>query len=527
MRRRPLFIAAFVAAVALVVTALVIVLHTKPISTRLGKAVSGPTQIEGYGHIKLAAHVYLPGGPGPHPLLVIPGSWGASAERYSAAAKMFTADGYIVISYAQRGIEKSQGQIDLMDEPTQRDVSRVITWALNHEPVVPTNIAALGLSYGGGASLLAAERDPRIKAVVAMSTWTDLMQAYFPNGTPNRLALQTLYDKQSVARLSPQAAQFHTAFAAGDYASAAADLRALSASRSPITNVDALNRNNTAVMIVNDYQDSYFDPAQLTTFFDKLTSPKRLMLGAGDHGTQETPGLNGQASPLWDSARKWLDHFTRGVRNGIETQPTVQLLDMTTNVVHDSPTFPTAGDKTLYLGGGDAVALAAVPLVGWTKTIAAGIPTTANVAPLELGFYPYRPVKNVALATVSRTAAAVWSGASLGVPTTIVGQPHLHVTVTPSVLQASLFVHLYDVAPSNQGSLITTSAYSITDATPRLGAPVDVALETIAYTVPAGHHLAVVIDTVDAKFASFSSVGQTVTFTSPVSDPARLVIATA
>lgn len=520
-----MFIAAFVLAVAMTVTALVIGLRNKP-TTTLGKAVSGKTQIEGFGAVKIAAHVYLPVGPGPHPLLVVPGSWGASAERYAAMAKLFTDDGYIVIAYAQRGIGASQGQIDLLAEPSQRDVSRIITWALNHEPVDPHNIAALGLSYGAGASLLAAERDPRIKAVVAMSTWTDLTQEYFPNATPNTPAIQTLYDRASVARLSPEVAQFHAAFAAGNYAAAASDLDLLSPSRSPITNVAALNRNNTAVMIVNDYQDSYFDPAPLTSFFDKLTTPKRLMLGAGDHGTLETPGLNGQPSPLWDNARKWLDHYVRGVTNGIDKQPAVQLLDMTTNIVHSAATLPSSRNKTLYLGGGDSGTLATAPLPGWTKTIHAGLPTTANAAPLEVGIYPYRPVTNVRLATVSPTAGAVWDGAALAAATTIVGQPLLHMTVTPSAAKASVFVHLYDVNTQGLAALVTTSPYSITNATAAVAMPVDITLQTIAYTVPAGHHLAVVIDTVDPKFASFSSIGQTVTFTSSATDPSRLEIST-
>lgn len=527
MRRRPVFLIAFVVVVAAVVTTLVIVLRNNQPKTTLGQPTSGATKIQGYGGtIELAAHVYLPAGAGPHPLLVIPGSWGASAERYAQAAKPFTQDGYVVVSYAQRGIGKSGGQLDLGAEPTQRDVSRVITWSINHEPVDPNEVAVLGLSYGGGMSLMAAERDPRIKAVVAMSTWTNLEQAYFPNGTPNRLMVQTLFNASTVVRLAPAVKSFYTAFASGNYAAAQADMSAISPGVSPITNISSLNRHKTPIMIVNDYQDSYFVPSQLTAFFDALTVPKRLVLGPGDHGTLEFPGLDGQPSAIWDNARKWLDHYVRGDSNGIENQAEVQLEDLNTGATHGFTEFPAADPKSLYLGGGDTGALTSTKSAGWTRTITSGVPTVANVSPLELDVIPYRRVERVPVNAISRAAAATWNSGPLPSAVTIVGQPTLHVSVSLFAAQASLFVHLYDVTPSGLGDLITTSTYSIANATPNQPKAYDIPFETTAYTLPAGHHLSVVIDTTDTKFASLGTRGEQIAFTSSAADPSRLVVAT-
>jgi predicted acyl esterase len=133
----------------------------------------------------------------------------------------------------------------------------------------------------------------------------------------------------------------------------------------------------------------------------------------------------------------------------------------------------------------------------------------------------------VQLALVSRFAAGVWTGPVVPRATTIAGQPAVHAIVTLSAKQGSLFVHLYDVAPSGLASLITTSAYSVANGTAGATTPLDISLEPIAWTVPAGDHLALVIDTVDSKFASLSTVGGTVTFSSPAADPSRLVIPTA
>ena len=213
MRRRPMFLAAFVAAVA---------------SGRHGARDRAAQQADDDARQARSAArrrsrdtagrrsrrtSTCPAGPGPHPLLGHPGQLGRvrrAVQRRVEAVHRRRLHRHRLRAARHRRVA---GQIDLGGDPTQRDVSRMITWALNHEPVDPNKIAALGLSYGAGMSLLAAERDPRIKAVVAMSTWTNLMQAYFPNGTPEPARMQTLYGPTTVARLSPEGLQFHTAFA--------------------------------------------------------------------------------------------------------------------------------------------------------------------------------------------------------------------------------------------------------------------------------------------------------------------------
>ena len=43
-------------------------------------------------------------------------------------------------------------------------------------------VAMVGISYGAGLALLGADRDQRIKAVVAMSGWTEFINALFKGG---------------------------------------------------------------------------------------------------------------------------------------------------------------------------------------------------------------------------------------------------------------------------------------------------------------------------------------------------------
>ena len=50
-----------------------------------------------------------------------------------------------------------------------------------------------GISYGAGISLLAAAHDRRVRAVAALSTWTDMAASLYPNGTTSTASLGGLF----------------------------------------------------------------------------------------------------------------------------------------------------------------------------------------------------------------------------------------------------------------------------------------------------------------------------------------------
>ncbi|MGH3523147.1 MAG: CocE/NonD family hydrolase C-terminal non-catalytic domain-containing protein, partial [Mycobacterium sp.] len=84
---------------------------------------------------------------------------------------------------------------------------------------------------------------------------------------------------------------------------------------------------------------------------------------------------------------------------------------------------------------------------------------------------------------------------------------------------ASLFAYLYDVDAGGTGRLITTGTVTLTGA-----GPADINLEPISWTVPAGHHVSVVVDTVDPRYLGRSVPGSTVTIGSTAADPATLSV---
>lgn len=480
--------------------------------------------IPGDGGTPLRAFVITPSGPGPFPLLVMPSSWGAPDLEYvGAGAKLAYQSGYEVVSYASRGFYDSGGQIDVAGPQTMADVSDVIDWALAHTPADPNEIGVAGISYGGGQSLLALAQDPRIKAVAAMDAWTDLAASLYPNQTVSSIGADGLLAIGNLTgRPGPDLQQIEKDYLAGDIA----DILPLTPIRSAGTKIDAINSRHAAVMIANDWEDSLFPPAQLVSFFNQLTGPKRLMLEPGDHGTASAPGAIGLPNDVWDSATQWFDHYLKGAPNGIDSQESVQLKPANGGGWHGYPdwTAATAGASTHYLSGSG---FASGPSTGWSHTIAAGVDTIADSGiPLVSGAlqeYANIPV-GVAIPLVARGLASVWSGPMATHATTVTGAPHLHATITPSAPNTSLFAYLYDVNPLGLGSLITDTPDTLLNA--KAGQPItlDLDLRPISWTVPAGDHLALVVDTVDPRYTSMSTVGSTVTFASPASDPSWLRI---
>ncbi len=97
--------------------------------------------------------------------------------------------GYWVISYDHRGFGSSEGEIHLMDPKFEvEDFSSVIDWAEENLPGLARDaqgdvlVGGVGESYGGGVQILASMKDPRIDAIVPITTWFNLEQVMAPNG---------------------------------------------------------------------------------------------------------------------------------------------------------------------------------------------------------------------------------------------------------------------------------------------------------------------------------------------------------
>ncbi|MFD7418523.1 CocE/NonD family hydrolase C-terminal non-catalytic domain-containing protein, partial [Kitasatospora purpeofusca] len=91
----------------------------------------------------------------------------------------------------------------------------------------------------------------------------------------------------------------------------------------------------------------------------------------------------------------------------------------------------------------------------------------------------------------------MWQSERYATAQRIRGTSALHTTVTATKSSGTLVAYLYDVGPLGIGKLVSNAPYTFHGQTPGRPFPVDLELYSTAYDVPAGHRLALVIDTVD------------------------------
>lgn len=112
----------------------------------------------------------LGAGSSPAPAVVVMHGWGASAGDMLPAGRMLAEAGFPTLVVDARCHGRSDSD-DFASMPRfAEDVETAVAWLRRQSYVDPERVALLGHSVGAGASLLAASRDPRIAAVVSVSS---------------------------------------------------------------------------------------------------------------------------------------------------------------------------------------------------------------------------------------------------------------------------------------------------------------------------------------------------------------------
>jgi predicted acyl esterase len=490
-------------------------------------------RIPGWDGTELGALVLVPKGQGqgPFPLVVMPASWAMPNLEYLGRATVLASHGYVVVSYTSRGFWDSAGKIDIAGAPTIEDASAVIDWALANTPANPDAIGISGISYGAGTSLLAAARDPRIKAVAALSGWADLQASLYANNTVSKQGVAMLVAAGTLTgRAGPELAAITSRVAKGDYDGAVEGFLPQAASRGAVNEVEQINQNGAAILLANSFNDGLFPPNQYVDFYQKLTVPKRLMLSQGDHATVELPGALGLPSTVYDTMERWFDHYLKGAANGVPEENSVRVKAIDGEWLEYPNWEATQTGTTVYglskprgllrptgsLGSADAA--------GWTYRITTGIPTVANSGVVMISglLQSLGLPATASIPLVARTGAGVWSGPVYSSERTLVGAPELQLTVTPSQKNVSVVAYLYDVNALGYGTLLSHKPYSLRNAEPGLPYTLAFAMETTASKIKAGHHLVLVVDTIDPRYQEATSFGGSLTFSSPSKAPSRL-----
>eukprot|EP01064_Diplonema_japonicum_P036944 TRINITY_DN84_c0_g2_i2.p1 TRINITY_DN84_c0_g2~~TRINITY_DN84_c0_g2_i2.p1 ORF type:complete len:532 (+),score=168.31 TRINITY_DN84_c0_g2_i2:52-1647(+) len=283
------------------------------------------------------------------PLIIFINSWGAPSEEYISPVNRFAKKGYVGLEYEARGFFGSGGQIGTAGPDDWKDITAVITWALQKWPMAdPDNIALGGISYGAGLSLMGAGNDSRVKAVLALSGWKNMIDALWWQYAPSLVWSDILVGgANSTGNVPPILYQMQHNLL--NYENVNATL-AWGDLRSPDHFLTQLNSRKVPIFISNNQEDNLFHSNFQLDFWEQLQGPKRLFLNQGTHAEAElrglVPGQNDTA--IWDACDDWLDHFLKGVQNNIEKPPLVRITlgNKEVEMVHE--TFDTWPPSTGY-----------------------------------------------------------------------------------------------------------------------------------------------------------------------------------
>ncbi|SHN42387.1 CocE/NonD family hydrolase [Cryptosporangium aurantiacum] len=477
--------------------------------------------LAGHDGIKLGANVVTPTSPGPHPLIVLPGSWGGGNTQNLLWSTELAKRGMIAVNYATRGAGDSGGTVDFAGPDDVRDVRSVINWALANTDADPARIGLAGISYAGPIMLNAAAADPRIKAVVMTSGLVDIEEMLIRQET--RYGLLALGFRVTAAITARTAPDFNTMLDDFFANRNMDELRAWARERSPVTRLDALNRNGTAVYMAHAWNDSVARNGQIMRFYDRLTGPKRLELYPGDHVSPELTGVLTLPNEAFDTLYRWLEVHVAGVRNPADVATPIRLRPRTPDRSGPLETYRSTAEfeapATRYGLGAPGTALAPGETSAWQSSITAD--STTSDAGITMGTSTLEALTGrpptVWLPGVDRRRALLWQSAPLARATKLRGTVDLHLTVVPNDAVGTVFGYLYAVDGAGTGELINHASFTWTGATPGRARTIDVRFDPMAFDVPAGRRLALVVDAKDLMYLDENTTGETLRFTGPAS----------
>ncbi|WP_328383133.1 alpha/beta fold hydrolase [Streptomyces sp. NBC_00400] len=474
--------------------------------------------IQGDGGTTLKANVFTPAGADGarrYPVIVLPTSWSMPQIEYMAQAKKLAEAGYVVVGYNSRGFWQSGGEIDTAGPKDVADASKVIDWTLAHTPADPQKVGMGGVSYGAGISLLASAFDKRIKAVAALSGWGDLVGSIYSGRTEHRQAASFLGGTgELTGRPSPEFRTIMKDFLASNL-DKEKDLIAWGRKRSPATYLDKINANGAAIMLGNAWGDSIFPPNQTADFYEKLTGPKRLEFRPGDHATAEGLGLFGLPNDTWTDTQRWFDHYLKDADNGVDRESPVLLKSRSTGAYEGYRSWKDVPSAQRRIELGDSKQLH----TNWDSGANGGLVILSSMLDQ---FLRLPPMASIPL--LPRSLAAVWQSERYDTGQRVRGTARLHTTLTSTAESGTAIAYLYDVGPLGIGKLVTHAPYTFHGKTPNQPFGVDLDLFSTAYDVPAGHRLAVVVDTVDPLYNEHNPSGARLTFSSPANDPSYVSV---
>lgn len=399
--------------------------------------------------MRLHADVYLPESPVgeaapetfPAILLLSP-YWGTGTQGapemgympYDFLVQRLLPRGYAVVYGDLAGNGGSSGCWDFMG-PVERRAAVAMVEAVAAQAWSDGKVGMMGLSYDGMTQIMAAsDQAPHLTTVVPAAALTSAYSGLYMNGAHYGGGWHATIANYEATTLQPPVGPFgsnparvpgwmetvqqspqclasnHAGDATGAYSDwyAERDYRALGA------------QVKASVFVIQGFFDPAVKPDNYGAWFEGVPTLKKAWLGFWFH--QYPTAANGGRDDLYLTLHRWFDHTLKGVDNGIDREPVVDVQDSQGGWRHEAAWPPKDAVATVLQIGADG----------------ALVESGAQAGAVSFG----GPLAPTSLAIANGAGATSFAGDLAGAH--IAGRPMLNVTLSSDRPGGTLVARLYD-----------------------------------------------------------------------------------
>ena len=285
-------------------------------------------QIQTSDGVQLMTTYYVPDGPKPAggwPAVMLLHGLGETRNDPTNAIGISTnqiaetqlvPQGYAALTFDARGHGESGGLVGIDGPREIQDVRELFDWLKAQPEIDAQHIGAFGYSYGGGAVWRATAEGVPFAAIVPATTWTDLYSALAPQDFAHSGVVLGFWNS-IVSRASPELQPIVNDLLGGQNLGAVHAFADARSSRQLLSNI------HVPTFVMQGRRDFAFDTDQALAAYSRLTVPKRLYLA--DFGHAPSPHPAGELAHVLPEVREWFDRYLKGLPNGIDTRPPVEI----------------------------------------------------------------------------------------------------------------------------------------------------------------------------------------------------------
>ncbi|MEU0173900.1 alpha/beta fold hydrolase [Streptomyces massasporeus] len=258
---------------------------------------------------KLAAWLYLPARPGPHPAVTMAHGFAATREHgLDRFARVFADAGFVVLVHDHRGFGGSSGvpRHDVDPWAQIADWRRAVSFLETRPEVDPERIGIWGTSYAGGHAVILGATDSRLRCVVAQvpttsgfeqsrrrvpasavaqleSSFCEDDRDRFRGKLPARIAVVATAPGMPAAYDDPQAVAFYTQPAAQHAWTNELTLRSSRTARMYEPSMWIARVSPTPLLMIVALQDVITNTDLQLEAYERALEPKSLVTVPGGH----------------------------------------------------------------------------------------------------------------------------------------------------------------------------------------------------------------------------------------------------